>query len=290
MTKNFIFVTAAFLTSVNLLAQTPTNGDLENWFTPPMTNYENPTGWATSNDIVGAFGLSNVTKVTSPVQSGTYAAKLESIDIFGLSTAPGLIGIVTIDPLDQSLTPGQAFTERPDSITGFYQYAPISGDNFLVLGLLTKWNGTSRDTIGTALFTSGTTLSSYTRFSAPFQYANTTTPDSLTLIISSSAVLNNATVGSIAYVDNINFVSGSTGINDFSINNSVSIYPNPSTNVISIVGLPYNYELSLTDLTGKIVAKVFTQNAIHQIDISDLQNGIYILTGKGLSKKILVAK
>jgi hypothetical protein len=112
----------------------------------------------------------------------------------------------------------------------------------------------------------------------------------LTLIISSSAVLNNATVGSIAYVDNINFVSGLTGINDFSINNSVSIYPNPSTNVISIVGLPYNYELSLTDLTGKIVAKVFTQNSIHQIDISDLQNGIYILTGKGLSKLILVAK
>jgi hypothetical protein len=290
MTKNFIFVTAAFLTSVNLLAQTPTNGDLENWASPPMTNYENPTGWATSNDIVGAFGLSNVTKVTSPVQSGTYAAKLESIDIFGLSTAPGLIGIVTIDPLDQSLTPGQAFTARPDSITGFYQYAPISGDNFLVLGLLTKWNGTSRDTIGTVQFVSGTTLSSYTRFSAPFQYASTTAPDSLTLIISSSAVLNNATVGSIAYVDNINFVSGSTGINDFSINNSVSIYPNPSTEVISIVGLPYNYELSLTDLTGKIVAKVFTQNAIHQIDISDLQNGIYMLTGKGLSKKILVAK
>jgi hypothetical protein len=191
MTKNLLFISCLVANISISLAQTPANGNLENWATTPPATYENPIGWATSNDIVGGFGLANVTKVTTPVQSGTYAAKLESIDVFGLSTAPGLIGIVTIDPLDQSLTPGIAFTSRPDSVTGFYQYAPISGDNFLVYGLLTKWNGTSRDTIGTAEFTSGSTVSSYARFAAAFNYANATVPDSLTLIISSSAVCLN---------------------------------------------------------------------------------------------------
>jgi hypothetical protein len=289
MTKSFLLITSTLLT-VNLFAQTPANGNFETWFTPSMTTYENPTGWATSNDIVGGFGLSNVTKVTSPVQLGTYAAKLESIDVFSLSTAPGLVGIVTIDELDQSLTPGQAFTARPDSITGFYQYAPMSGDNFLVLGILTKWNGTSRDTIGTAQFVSGSTVTSYTRFSVPFQYANATVPDSLTLIISSSAVLNNATIGSIAYIDNVNFVSETTGINDFSINNSVSVYPNPTADVVSILGLPLNYELTLTDATGKVIVREFSANDTHQISVSTLENGIYFLNGNGLSKRIVIAK
>lgn len=290
MAKNFLFITAVILTSANLLAQLPANGSLENWGTPPSKTYENPTGWSTSNDIVGDFGLSNVTKVTTPVQSGTYAAKLESINIFGLSTAPGLIGIVTIDPLDQSITPGQAFTERPDSITGYYQYAPVNGDNFLVLGLLTKWNGTSRDTIGTAQFVSGNTVASYTQFSAAFQYTNSTTPDSLTVIVSSSAVLNNAVVGSIAYVDDINFVLGTTGIDNFSLNNLVAVYPNPSSELISIAGLPLGYELTLTDVTGKIITKEIATNATHQIDISKLHNGTYMLSGYGLSKQIIVAK
>jgi hypothetical protein len=289
MNYRFHFILLFIIVTQSLSAQTIVNGGFESWYTPASAFYQNPDDWVTSNDVVGAFGLVNVTSVTSPIQSGLHAAKLESIDILGLSTAPGFVGIVTVDPLDQSQTPGQLFTTRPDSITGYYQYSPVDNDKFLVSGVLTKWNGSYRDTIGIAQFTSGESVSVYKRFSLPFRYLNAGTPDSLTLVISSSEVLNNAIVGSIAYIDNINFVYTNPA-NDSITDIPVITYPNPCKDRFWIKGLPLNVEITLSDVSGKLILKQIINSANQQINVSHLQNGIYFINGKGISKKILVAR
>lgn len=64
--------------------------------------------------------------------------------------------------------------------------------------------------------------------------------------------------------------------------NSVSIFPNPTKNILSLdcSNLAYDSstEINIYDLQGKMVMSKFrTENPINTIDISALQNGFYIL-------------
>ncbi|WP_282122257.1 T9SS type A sorting domain-containing protein [Algibacter mikhailovii] len=70
--------------------------------------------------------------------------------------------------------------------------------------------------------------------------------------------------------------------------NSIVIYPNPSTGIINLKG-PVNFqEILIYSITGKLI-KVSKANA--SIDISNLTNGIYFLkTNTGLSFKVLKIK
>jgi len=66
-------------------------------------------------------------------------------------------------------------------------------------------------------------------------------------------------------------VSGTTGI--VTINDkAVSIYPNPTNSILYVNGLQ-NANVQIFDLTGKLL--INQQNADNQIDVSNLQNGIY---------------
>lgn len=73
--------------------------------------------------------------------------------------------------------------------------------------------------------------------------------------------------------------------------NTISIYPNPSTSIITIEGLDNksSFKLKVVDLTGKtVISKKPDQssNQLLQIDISTLQNGIYTLELENESTKL----
>ena len=68
-----------------------------------------------------------------------------------------------------------------------------------------------------------------------------------------------------------------TGIDDVS-NNELSIYPNPTNNIINVNGLENANQLTLLDVTGKVVytnSNITTNNIT--IDISNASNGLYFL-------------
>jgi len=66
-------------------------------------------------------------------------------------------------------------------------------------------------------------------------------------------------------------VSGTTGI--VTINDkAVSVYPNPTSSILYISGMQ-NANIQLFDLSGKLL--INQQNADNQINVSNLQNGIY---------------
>jgi hypothetical protein len=66
-------------------------------------------------------------------------------------------------------------------------------------------------------------------------------------------------------------VSGTTGI--VTINDkAVTVYPNPTNSILYVNGMQ-NASIQIFDLAGKLL--INQQNADNQINVSNLQNGIY---------------
>jgi len=102
------------------------------------------------------------------------------------------------------------------------------------------------------------------------------------LLRSSTICNNNLIVGSFGTNDNnglgiwyINLNEIFTSINDLENKNEISVYPNPANNLLFINRFIKNSKMSIFDISGKIIInKKVTKN---QIDISNFQNGIYII-------------
>ena len=76
--------------------------------------------------------------------------------------------------------------------------------------------------------------------------------------------------------------------------NNLTLYPNPTTDFVRIDGIDENNcsEISIFDLTGRLVRKYPYCN---ELNVSDLQNGIYLLRvtvedGACMTSKLLISK
>ncbi len=150
--------------------------------------------------------------------SGTYAALL----ITGTFSPqgdpliiPGLVGTDSLDIPNATIHLGKRFTARPDSLQGWYKYVPVGGDSAMVSVLLSKYNvaAQKRDTIGLLRQIYHNTVYNYTFIDLPITYYSAATPDTLTLLICSSAGINfvdllacKGQVGSRMWIDEISFV------------------------------------------------------------------------------------
>ncbi|MBE9480120.1 MAG: hypothetical protein IMY69_00325 [Bacteroidetes bacterium] len=99
------------------------------------------------------------------------------------------------------------FTARPDSIVGWYKCFPKEGDNGKVQVVIhtgmasISENNSKKNWIGTAQFLlPSSEVSSWTRFSTPFTYFNSNTPEYILIILTSGNGLK-AVDGSEAYFD-----------------------------------------------------------------------------------------
>jgi len=70
----------------------------------------------------------------------------------------------------------------------------------------------------------------------------------------------------------------SNGIAQINKINKISIYPNPATNIISIKNSGFiNYDLRISDVLGReVYQKIINNSTQSTIDISNLNNGVYI--------------
>lgn len=91
--------------------------------------------------------------------------------------------------------------------------------------------------------------------------------------------------GATYYIDDIQQVTTSTlSTEDINIA-SVSVYPNPSNNTISISGNNEIKSISVFNVLGK---RVLSANSYKNIDVSQLSSGLYILkTDKGATSKFI---
>jgi hypothetical protein len=109
------------------------------------------------------------------------------------------------------------------------------------------------------------------------------------ILSSSTTVCNNFSTPDTETIQ-YNFLSNP----DFSFNNSVKLYPNPSSGMINFQGLDAKVNrVEVYDVSGKTV-KTQLNFSGNSLDLGNLQNGMYFVnlqTDKGvLNKKILVRR
>src|SRR5690606_8502041 len=146
------------------------------------------------------------------------------------------------DLLGQSIKLGRAYSQRPESFIGWYQYDPLNGDSAEFSVKLTKYNSAtqSSELVGSGSLRITDPASSYTQFTVNINYVSSETPDTIVLVVTSSAGYNlqdlhngAGQVGSTLYVDDIGFTFPVSVENEF-ISPKVRVYPTQVSDVLYI--------------------------------------------------------
>lgn len=287
-----ILLTIATIASlyVGLMAQTSPDFGFENWNTLTGGVAEDPQGFASLNTLMLVGGSQSVFKETTNPFAGTASAKITTIKVQGaqipnpyapgtnLDTA-GLLTIGTIDFISQSLVYGYQFVDRPTTLSFQSMYTPMAGDSAFVLAYLTRWNGTSRDTIAEGKYSTGTATTSYVANSITMTYNPsfaTVVPDTQQVFISSSVYSHNgAKIGSAFYIDALEW-SGWNSINEIEKNQVfVNAYPNPAFGTINFTSDKSISTINVMDITGRLIDSYPVQNNKLSVETNAFNAGVY---------------
>lgn len=270
MKKLFTLITTSLLIGAANGQGIPNPG-FENW--TAATGYDNPTNWNTLNPSTAFLGIVTVTK-SSDAHSGTYSLRGETKFIGAPfnQPAPALVTTGTINTTTQAIEGGVAYTERPDSITGWMKYAPVNNDTGYIEVLLFANN--YQDTIGRAKFFTTQALKSWTYFSKEITYFSTAEPTGLRVILLPSSGYQ-PQVGSVVQFDDLAFVMP-TGINE-NKKYTFAVYPNPASEELFIRNpITKTSTMQIYDVTGKKVSEINIGMNTTKTDVSALSSGMYL--------------
>lgn len=232
----------------------------ENWSSEAT---EDPDDWYTLNPLLSPLSLENANKTTD-ANTGTYAIEMTTIETGpGGDTIPAFLSFGEISLAASVPFQAAPYDANPTNLTGAYKYAPSAGDQaFLQLTFL---QGGVAIGFETQQFNSAAT---WQTFDLPITIAGT--PDSMSLI-----AFSGDNPGSVLHLDDLSFVGGNVGLDEFSSMN-IDIYPNPATTSVMIKA-DGNYNYSIVNLSGNIV---MSQNDLYgavELDISNLSSGAYFV-------------
>ncbi len=280
----------------------PPNIGFETWETlngPISNTYEQPVDWNSSNECTAIVNQFSVIKSTD-AHSGTYSAKLETKSTsFQGVIANGVLTTANMVCLAQgggqeggSSFPGFGAGIRsfPDSIVGWYKYAPVDNDSaYAQLMWLTGTN--DEDTL---CFTriDFHEQANWTRFSVAVCPGDLSQPDKLSLLFSSSwgdGSQGEAVVGSVLHVDDVEFYYPvDVGIGDELEAANWAVYPNPVIGDLT-VRVPQGTEanIEVLDVTGKRVKYQRIGEENNEVNLSSLVAGVYLYQIKTLNNEVL---
>ncbi|MFO7721829.1 MAG: hypothetical protein R6V49_01265 [Bacteroidales bacterium] len=209
--KRSVLLLLLLITGLLAGAQTtiPNNG-FEQW------TGNKPTGWDASNFQISIFTIQTVSRDTVLPMEGTSNPLIQT-KTFNLGIAqPTIPGIITLGQIIIDYTTytgtvegGIPFQGRPGKLSGFINAQPAAGDSAMIAIGFSKWNGVKRDTIGFGLAWFANPHNEWVAFEVPITFTDSQIPDSVNLIISSSAIGNAVVVaGSDLRVDSIVFDYG----------------------------------------------------------------------------------
>jgi hypothetical protein len=281
MKKFTIVLTILIALTIKLNAQIPNSG-FENWTT--VGSYEEADGWINPNSqCTGSFFP--ITKSTDayPIGVGTYSIRLES----NPSLMPNncALGITWTGQYPNVKFP---ITGHPTSLTGWYKYLPQGGDTMTINVVL--YNNTI-PVVPHAIFSTTATVSTWTSFTITFPTYSTA--DSASIYLSTYALVDTAggvqnNIGpsgnSVLYVDNLNFDNLITSVQEQTAKKTLfNLYPNPASDIVTLnIGNTNNTDLTLNiyNVIGTLVKSEMLKQNTRQINIGDLNNGVYMLSIK----------
>lgn len=207
MKRIVTLITTSLLITGYAYAQDPAtpNAGFENW-TQVGSRYD-PNDWSNLNPSTYILGVYTCTRASGvDKHSGNYAIKLQTKSVF-FQTANGVATtgkLLTTAPY--GVNGGLPFTNRPDSISGWFKYTPAGTDSGFVQFALYA----AGDTVGFVRFETGQyATTTYTRFSAPVVYLSAATPDTALWLLSSSRAAN-PVINSTLYLDDLELIYNPT--------------------------------------------------------------------------------
>ena len=281
--------TAAFLVFIitDGFSQIPNSG-FENWTS--SGNYMNPNSWYTTNST-SSSGFYPVSRDTShyPATVGNYSLRIESKP----SLLPGGEALGASSTGNGfNLTPDFTITGHPNSLTGYYKYAPLNGDTMHIL--IALFNNSTLVAVG--MFQSTAPAPTWTSFNIP---------------ISSYATANKAKIylgaydvsgpppqyvpygNSVLNIDNMNFDSLISDVPSYNDEiNKVLAYPNPCNRMLTVVlkdGLEKGMLRIKNVLGQEIFSTSFTGAGTLNIELEE-KPGIYFLIVESDAVKPTVIK
>jgi hypothetical protein len=220
--KEISFPLIGILISINaLMAQSIPNAGFETWTIQQQIDVA--TGWVKAPTV----------SKSSDAHSGQFAAEIIAGDFTNPQSGqtfslPGrLVTGAATTGMGQTAIEGFSFSQRPDSLTGWFKYSFTQTDACIFNVTLTKWNPTTqmRDIIGEGQSIENEAFI-YRRFSFPVSYISNEIPDTCIVEFLSSDI-QSGIQGSILLIDDIEFVYNNVGINESEKIESMFVYPNP---------------------------------------------------------------
>ena len=265
-----------------------TNLNLESW--TDAGGYDNPDGWMTVNDYAALLGIAEpVEKLTTSVSEGLAAAKITTLD------CPSCGGFGVPDPLPGLLNQDIAYYSNPVSVNFDYQYAGVGGDWGAVVIQLTEWDpaGDSAKIVAQAVDTISD-MATWTNRSVDFIYnPGTFSPDSLKIyfVSSISGIIADpsfpaAADGSALSIDAVEIVDpAAAGVASYDeIDAKVFV----SYNNINVITKDLNNtNVSVLDVTGKVIYNSTINNNTTLISTNEMSSGIYFVTLNGNGKRFV---
>ncbi|MBJ6111437.1 T9SS type A sorting domain-containing protein [Hymenobacter sp. BT523] len=263
-------------------AQTVPNGNFSTWAT--RNGVETPTGWLTTDDLLGGFFSTGAVAKTTTANSAPYAAQLQTVSLPGGASFPGLLILGSTLRTSAGLPGGVPFTARPRNLQFYYQLQgsqALSDSAAMVVLLTRRLNGTTTVVAGGA-YDFRALASSYTLATVPLQYSSGLAPDSVFMVFYSGQA-RTVTAGSVLRIDDISFSGTATATRDAALAAPLSIAPNPSPDGRYRLSSPdaavLTAPLSVFDATGRLVrreAPAPRPGAPERaLDLSELPAGIY---------------
>lgn len=272
MKRKFILLFSfVLLISITSFAQTPVpNGDFEDW-----TDTITVQNWSTNNYDIGGILFYTFVHRSADAHGGTYAAKIETINIPVLGDMGGIVTLGSYDMLT-GISGGIPISGKPLSLEGYLKYSPVNSDTMAIIVLMTKWNGGSRDTLFYNGIMAFSAIPSYNVFDIPITYnPPSSSPDTVNIIAVSSAGYA-PQVGSTLYIDDLTFIYAA-GVDEYAGENTISVFPNPTSGFVNILLDGNDNTVNVYNIIGEEIFSRQTSLKNLNIDLSEFPAGVYML-------------
>ena len=292
---------SAMVFAVNAQPTQVVNGGFENWenLQGPISNtYDEPVDWSSSNEctaIVNQFSViqsADAHSGSSSVMLETKATSFQGVIANGIVTTGNMICLAQGGGQEGGSdfhAYGGTTRSFPDSIIGWYKYAPVDMDSAYAQIMWLRNNDDDTLCYTRIDFHAQAT---WKRFSVAFCPGDVNQPEKLSMLFSSSwgdGSLGEAVVGSVLHIDDLEFYYPSdVSIGDELESINWSVYPNPVAGELNIqVAQGQEANIEVLDVTGKRVKFSRVSDEKSTLDLSTLVSGIYLFQIKSLENEVL---